>query len=168
MDRGQVMALDDLKNIQRNGWIIESVDDEGTFCRCPSFGCNLRVKIKHGTNVRSCDPGLTRNPTEVQIGSYEDLRMFLRKRREQLLLTIPEVEEIAGLTAYHIAKAEKDNPSRLPELGTIILWSQALGYDVVLRPTQLSTMTLRFIDETRRFRGRRVQERDRRRRARGL
>lgn len=162
------MALDDLLKIQRAGWIIESVDDYGTFCRCPSFGCNVRVKIKHGANVRACDPGLNRNPWDVPIGSYEDLRKFLRERREELLLTIPEVEDIAGLTADHLKKAEKDNPSRLPELGTIVLWAQSLGYEVVLRPTQLSKMGLRLIDETSRFRGRRVRERSRRRRQRAL
>lgn len=160
------MAVDDLKRAQRAGWIIEGVSDDGMLCRCPSAGCGLRVKIKYGASIQSCDPGLSRDPRAIPVGSYEDVRKLLRERREDLLLTIPEVEEIAGITKDHIAKAEKENPTRTPGLDIIAEWAAALGYEIVLRPTQLSALSLRLIDETRRYRGRRVQERERRRRQR--
>lgn len=158
---------DDLKEIQKAGWMVLGTLEDGVLCQCPSFGCGLKVKIKRGAKPQQCDPGLSRHPADRPIGSYEDARQLLRERREDLLLSIPEVEEIAGLTKDHLAKAEKDNPSRLPELDTIVVWAQALGYEIVFRPTQLSNMGLRLIAETSRYRGRRLQERDRRRRARG-
>lgn len=158
------MSVDDLQKAQRAGWIIEGCDDDGMLCRCPSAGCGLRVKIKYGGPIQSCDPGLNRDPRSIQIGSYEDVRKILRDRREDLLLTIMEVEDIAGLTHGHLMKAEKENPTRTPGLDIIAEWAAALGYEVVLRPTQLPKLSLRIIDETRRYRGRRLQERARRRR----
>jgi len=160
------MAVDDLKKAQRAGWIIEGADDDGMLCRCPSAGCGLRVKIKYGGPIQSCDPGLNRDPRAVPIGSYDDVRRLLRERREDLLLTIPEVEEIAGVTKDHFAKAEKENPTRTPGVDIIAEWAAALGYEIVMRPAQLSPLSLRLIDETRRYRPRRLQERARRRRSR--
>ena len=160
------MSVDDLKKAQAAGWMVEGALEDGILCRCPSHGCGLRVKIKYGAPIQQCDPGLSRHPADRPIGSYEEVRQLLRERREDLLLSIPEVEEIAGLTKDHLAKAEKDNPSRLPELDTILVWAQALGFEMVLRPTPLSNMGLRLIDETGRYRSRRVRARDRRRRAR--
>lgn len=160
------MSVDDLKRAQKAGWIIQGVDDEGILCRCPSSGCGLQVRIKYGGPVQHCDPGLTRDPRSIPVGSYDDVRRILRDRREELLLTIPEVEEIAGTTKDHLAKAEKENPSRVPGFDIIAEWAEALGYEIVLRPAQLSSLSMRLIAETRRYRRRRLQERARRRQAR--
>jgi transcriptional regulator with XRE-family HTH domain len=160
------VSVDDLKRAQRAGWIIEGVDEDGMLCRCPSHGCGLRVKMKFGGPIQTCDPGLNRDPRSVPIGSYEDVRVLLRERREDLLLSIPELEEIAGLTKDHIAKAEKENPTRTPGFDLLSVWAQALGYEFVLRPAQLSPLSLRTIVETRQYRGRRLLERARRRRER--
>lgn len=160
------MSVDDLKRAQRAGWMIEGVTDDGILCRCPSAGCGLRVKMKFGGPIQHCDPGLYRDPRSIPIGSYEDLRCVLRDRREDLLLTIMEVEDIAGLTHGHLLKAEKENPTRTPGLDIISEWAAALGYEIVLRPTNLPQLSLRIISEIRQNRGRRLQARARRRRER--
>jgi transcriptional regulator with XRE-family HTH domain len=143
------MSLKDLKKVQDAGWLIIASDDGGVLARCPSHGCGLKVRIPYGTNVQSCDPGLSRSPTDMPVGSFEDLRLFLQSRREELGLSISEIESISGLSVDHVAKAEKENPARLPNVDTVIYWANALGFEVVLRPAELSAMALRIIAETR-------------------
>ncbi|MFW8636972.1 helix-turn-helix domain-containing protein [Cribrihabitans pelagius] len=84
-----------------------------------------------------------------KVGSYDGARMALRARREALGLTISEVEELAGATVDHLAKAEKDGSSKLPNAQLLLEWAQALGYEVVLRPTELPAYTRRVICYTR-------------------
>lgn len=161
------MAIDDLKKAQDAGWVLVGATDKYSICRCPSYGCGVKLRIPYGTTPQRCDPGLSRDPISEPVGSYDELRRKLRHRREEMLLSIPEVEDIAGLTVDHIKKAEKDNPSRIPEFDTLVLWAQALGFELVLRHSGLPNLGIRFIDDTRRWRPRRKKMRDRLRRERG-
>ena len=151
------MSLEDLERIQKAGWMIVAADDERTLARCPAYGCGLKVNIPHGSSVQACDPGLSRDAWDIPIGNYEDIRLVLKDRRQELLLTIPEVEDIAGLSVDHIAKAEKKDPARKPTIETMIYWAQALGFEILLRHTGMPKKTLRFIDETRPMSPRRRQ-----------
>jgi len=143
------MSMDDLKAVQAAGWTLIATDGDSTLAACPSFGCGVKVRIPHGKRVLSCDPGLNRGPRDIPIGSYEDMRKALRLRRQELELAIPEVEHIAGLARDHLAKAEKPNPTKLPNVDTTLWWAAALGYEVVLRPVDLPDIALRIISETR-------------------
>lgn len=149
------MSMDDLKRVQRAGWLIVASDEDKTIAKCPANGCGLCVSIPHGAKVQSCDPGLVRAPSDIPVGNFEDLRQVLRDRRRELLLTIPETESVSGLSVDHIAKAEKENPVRLPNVDTVIYWAGALGFELVLRPTGLPPAALRIISETRQFAKRR-------------
>jgi len=86
---------------------------------------------------------------EVTVEHFETARVFLRDRREQLCLTIKELEEAAGITVDFMAKFEKDDPSKIPNTQTFIEWAQSLGYDVVLRPGKLPPNVLRLMADTR-------------------
>lgn len=145
------MSTEDLKRAQDRGWVIKSASDTAMTVQCPSHGCNLMAKIQYGGHVPQVDPCLSRAPDEQPIGSYEDLRLILRARRRELGLTITEIEEVAGLTKDHIAKAEKNDPTRIPGMDTISFWATALGYEIVLRRGPLPKVTLRTITETRRY-----------------
>lgn len=136
-----------LRRVQNAGWHIETVTTEAVTAKCPSNGCALRAQLRPELTIPSCDTA--RDRKERVIGQYDDLRRILRSRREKLGLSIRDIEEIAGATGDHIAKAEKDDPSRIPNGQIMIEWANALGFDVVLRPKAITPYGLRVICETR-------------------
>ena len=138
-----------LKAVENAGWSIESVDADSVVGKCPSVGCQLRAKLAHDKPVPRVDPSCRRNVLDRKIESYDDVRELLRARREGLGLTIREVEEIAGAAVDHLAKAEKDDPSKLPNVQLLVEWLQALGLELVVRPGELPAYTRRVIVETR-------------------
>jgi hypothetical protein len=83
------------------------------------------------------------------IGNYDDLRGVLWNWRHELRFSILEVEEISGLSTDHIAKAKKENPVRQPNLDLVLPRAHALGYDLVLRPRDMTPYALRVIAQTR-------------------
>lgn len=135
-----------LKAAQRAGWHLVGVDETGAIGACPTPGCDVKVKLRPGHQIpETC----RKDRQELVVEDYETIRQHLRNRREQLTLTIPEVEHIAGFTADHIAKAEKPEPSRQMKLDLLAMWARALGYEIVLRPVGLPDLALRLIEETR-------------------
>lgn len=139
---------DFLRAVQMGGWQIVTADSETVWAGCPRAGCGLTVKIKPGAAIpTSCRavPDLS----EVVIDGFEDARRAMRARREQLGLSIRNVEEAAGLADDYLAKFEKDDPSKIPNAQSFMEWIQALGYEVVLRPRALPPYTMRIISETR-------------------
>jgi transcriptional regulator with XRE-family HTH domain len=136
-----------LKAVQDAGWQIASVKQDACFVKCPSRGCGMMARIREGANIpqriRPADVG------EVRLEKYSDIRDTLRARRKDLRLTSAEVEEVAGFTFGHIAKAEQDNPHRFITLNTLIDWANSLGYRVALVPDALPAVTLRAISDTR-------------------
>lgn len=138
-----------LKEVEQNGWRIEKVTDQFVIGRCPSVGCALRAKLDKNASIPPVDPGARRNRTDITIDGYDALRVALRSRREEICLTIKELEEIAGAATDHLAKAEKDQPTRIPNAMLLLEWIQALGYEVVLRPGELPAYTRRVICDTR-------------------
>jgi len=143
------MVVDRIKEAQRKGWVVIGVETGSIFLRCPSYGCGLKCKVLNGEPIPSVDPMLSRNPVDMQVGSFADMQSALRERREELCLSISEVEDAAGLAHGHIGKAEKDNPSREPQIGIILEWAQALGFEVVLRRADLPPLTQRLIEGSR-------------------
>ena len=143
-----------LREVQRRGWRIVAPDEETCVVACDSPTCGLRVKLRQGGTI---PPRLTRKDDSgaVVVSSFDGARMALRDRREQLLLTIAEVEDIAGLSSDHLAKAEKDNPDRIINVDLFLHWAGALGFRVVLVPDDLPPITLRTIAQTRRHQVRR-------------
>lgn len=143
-----------LREIQAAGWLIKAVDEGIAYGACPRSDCGLTVKLRSGTKIpEACKPGPAL--AEVLIERFDDARIFLRDRRDALLLTIREVEEVAGISVDFLAKFEKDDPSKIPNTQTFIEWAQALGYEVVLRPGTLPAYALRTISNTRAVAGRR-------------
>ena len=137
-----------LRDVQAAGWQIRAVDQDKVVAGCPRSGCTLNVNLRNGAKIpETCREGP--DLAEVRVRTYDDARLFLRDRRESLSLTIREVEEVAGAAVDHLAKAEKDNPSKFPNAQLLIEWAASLGYDLVLRPAMLPGMALRYISDTR-------------------
>lgn len=135
--------------IEARGWMIEAADkDSSCIARCKSPGCSMRLRIKPGGIIpqRQVDQRLGLDET---LEGYDDARDVLRRRREQLGLSIAEVEAAAGIAQDHMLKFERDDPTRLPNIATYIIWANTLGYEVVLRPSTLPPITCRLIEETR-------------------
>lgn len=137
-----------LRQVQDEGWIIKSVDEDEALVACPRAGCDLKVRLKEGRKIpTTCGP--TSPFQEMVVRSFEDVRQMLWPRRLALDLTIKDVEAITGMAPDHLAKMEKDNPSRIPNIETLILWAEGLGFQLVLRHTGLTPYALRTIEQTR-------------------
>lgn len=137
-----------LRKVQRSGWIIRAVDETAVFGSCPREGCQVMVKLRPEASIPDA---CSRGPdlAEQAVESYDQARVFLRGRRETLGLSIKDVELGIGMADDHLAKFEKDDPSRIPTVPIFVEWAKGLGYEVVLRPTSLPPLMLRIIAETR-------------------
>lgn len=136
-----------LAEVQRNGWNIVAVDESRVLAGCPRMGCGLRVTLKPGGKVpATCKPEA--EFAEQVIGSGDDLRQFLRKVRDRMMLSIKDVEVCAGMPVDLLAKIEKDNPSKRPSLDLALEWAQALGCEIVVRRAALPRLTLRTLVES--------------------
>lgn len=138
-----------LKAVQEKGWHIEAATEESVIAKCPSAGCNLRAELRFGGHVPDVDPGCKRNLLDQEVTTYDDLRTMLRSRRDNLRLSIREVEEIAGMPTDHLAKIEHDGMKRLPNFQFVMEWAAALGFEVVLRPIPMTSYAIRTICDTR-------------------
>jgi transcriptional regulator with XRE-family HTH domain len=150
------MDADFLRAVQRAQWLIKAADEGSVIARCPRAGCTLTVRLSPGGVIpQTCRTGP--DFLETVIRSFEDIRLPLREAREDYGLTIADVEQASGMADYHLAKCEKDDPSKIPNIETVISWAGSLGYDVILRRGSLPLLTLRLIVETRPRLKRRVQ-----------
>lgn len=150
------MDADFLRAVQKAQWLIRAAGEDYVMVACPRAGCNVTLNLFPGGFIpQTCKVGP--DMLEKTVQSFEDVRLFLRARREDLALSIRDVEEAAGLETDHMAKFEKDNPTKIPNVTTFLEWVSALGYEVVLRPGPLPQIALRAIIETRPFLKRRVQ-----------
>lgn len=137
-----------LREVQAAGWNIITADETDVWVGCPRAGCNLRHRLREGAAVpATCRP----QPVlaEIVVEQFDDARRAMRSRREELCLSIKDVEEAAGIAGDFLAKFEKDDVVKIPNAITFIEWVQALGYTVVLRPTGLPPYALRIISDTR-------------------
>lgn len=140
-----------LKAVQRAGWHIVTADETRCVATCPEAGCGARVMLRPGQRIpqRAIKP-----PNDHKFTGFDDARRFLRDRRESLCLTIRELEETAGMSVDFLAKFERDDwdktgTIRQPNVSTFAEWAQALGYELVLRPTSLPPIVLRAVADTR-------------------
>jgi transcriptional regulator with XRE-family HTH domain len=138
-----------LKTVQKAGWQIERVSETDVTGKCPSIGCEMRAKLKPDAMVPQVASSCRSSPIDLPVEDFDGLRRLLRSRREALALTIREVEEIAGITVDYLAKFEKNDPSKIPNMQTALDWIQSLGYEVVIRPAEMTPYALRVICETR-------------------
>lgn len=140
-----------LKDVEENGWVIESVDKDGScIAKCNGGGCAMRARIEQGgyIPVRTND-AMT---LDVPIEDFNHARQVLRDRRLALRLTILEAEEAAGLGKDYLLKLEGDNYAkynRNPSVETVRYWAAALGYQLCLRPIPLPPITRARIAQTR-------------------
>lgn len=143
-----------LKRIEDQGWVVESVEQDGVTARCPGKGCGLKTKFKeHAGGIPARAP-IGFKGLDIAVGDFDGARQVLRERRETLGLTIREVEELAGIAIDFLAKFERDTWDddkwrKLPNAQTFMEWAQALGYEFVLRPIELPRPTRRVITQTR-------------------
>ena len=137
-----------LRDVQAAGWIIKAVDEGQVIARCPRDGCPMLAALKPGGTI----PNVCRSAPSlmtVPVDTYAAGRQFLRARREELGLSIAELEECIGLTKDHLAKMEPDDPQRIPNIMTFIEWAQGLGFRVQLQHDGLPPVTLRTVAQTR-------------------
>lgn len=138
-----------LRAVQAAGWMIVAVETDSVWIGCPRAGCNLKTRLKSGGHIPAVcrtDPPLPEIPV---VGYLNDARPALRERRQQLGLTIRDTEDVSGIADDHLAKMEKDDPSKIPNILTFVDWAASMGYDVVLRPSVLPPVTIARIVETR-------------------
>jgi hypothetical protein len=137
-----------LRDVQRSGWLLNKVERQEVTASCPNQGCGLKVALRPGGAIpQACTPHLAM--ADVAVGSFGDARKILRKRREDLALTIKELEEVAGAAGDHFAKAEKDDPTKIPNAQIFLEWAASLGFAVILRPVAMPPVALRMISDTR-------------------
>lgn len=146
-----------LNAVQSKGWLIKAVGEKHVLAGCPRHGCGLKVQMAPGKVIpEACkDDGKLE---EAEVRTFDDARLFLRERREDLAMTIRETEEVAGIAGDFLAKFEKDDPSKIPNAQTFIEWAQALGYVVTLRPAKLSSYAIAVIAGTRHRLGARLRQ----------
>ncbi len=138
-----------LARVQAAGWVIRQVETEKVWCGCPRAGCNLRFQISKGGHIPSiCHPE-DALPVIWCDSFINDARPALRERREMLGLTIKDAEDCSGIAGDHLAKFEKDEPSKIPNILTFIDLCNSLGYRVALHPVGLPQVTLGRIADTR-------------------
>jgi transcriptional regulator with XRE-family HTH domain len=149
--KAPVLTPEFMKDVQGAGWNIIAADVESVWVGCPRGGCNLRLRIKAGSSIPTVCRAKAPLP-EIVVNSYlDDARPAMRDRRAELGLTIRDVEDISGIAPDHLAKMEKDDPSRIPNILTFVDQVKSLGYDLVLRPSEsgLPPVTIGRIIETR-------------------
>lgn len=134
-----------LREVQARGWTVEAAKEGECIVSCASFGCGVRLKLRRGGAI----PQRAESPWRpgLFILNYDDLLDALILRRKQLRLSIEELEDVAGLTNGIISKFERR--VRIPNAETLLIWMQALGYEMILRPCPLPAPTLRAIATTR-------------------
>lgn len=155
-----------LKSVESRGWMVETFDGKHCIARCKSPGCSLRIQMEVGKHVpiREVDQS---HLLDHVLHEYNDARKVLRDRREDLGISIAELEEVAGIAKDHLAKFEPDGyrkHNRVPNIEIFLWWANSLGYEVVLRPKELPPITCRAIAETRHLWKARNGVRQRRRR----
>lgn len=147
-----------LRDVQAHGWVVEAVSEDACIAKCRNSGCTVRLRLRQSSLLQSTGP--RNSGQDFSVTSFDDVRVFLRDRRQALTLNINEVEEIAGMTPDFLAKFERDTWAdagtvRQPNVQTFVEWAGSLGYEVVLRPIGLPAKALSYIAQTRdRFRAR--------------
>lgn len=137
-----------LRQVQEAGWIVREVTDLHVIGACPRQNCSMSAKLIPGRKIpETCERGP--DVSDIELENYDHGRQVLRERRLQLSMSIAETEEAAGISEHHLAKADKPNPSRTVQLNIFMEWAAALGFKVILRPTDLPLKTLRTIADTR-------------------
>lgn len=142
------LGIEFMHRVQRQGWSIVSADESGVTARCRARGCAMGARLSLDGHVpKVCKPDT--GPQEITVEVFEHIRVTLKARREELQLTIAELEDIIGMARDQIAKCERENPSRIPNVQTIMEWGEALGYRFAMIPANLPAITLRHIETTR-------------------
>jgi transcriptional regulator with XRE-family HTH domain len=134
--------------IQKAGWRIVAADDHCVTCACGNPGCSLKIKLEPAKPIpRPWDESSV--VAWERVTDADGLRRSLRNRREELGLTIPEVEEGIGLVDGHLGKIEKDYPSKIPNVMTLLWLMRCLGLAMYIAPYELPHPMLRTISATR-------------------
>lgn len=139
-----------LRKVQQHGWDIEAVERDTCVVKCPTQGCKMRARFDLSGNIPQRD--VEAFSWDQTARSFDDARLILRERRQELGLTIAEIEHISGIAGDHLAKFERvewQRFPRLPNISTFIDWANSIGIDVVLRMGELPPVTLRWIADTR-------------------
>lgn len=123
-----------LRDVQDEGWHVEQVGTEEVIARCPREGCGMRAKLSSAAPVPSIDHDWTGRGYFDQVSFYAEWQNVLRGRREELGLTLHELEDVLGVATDYLAKAEKPSPAKIPNLQTALDWASALGLRVVIVP----------------------------------
>lgn len=138
---------DFLKALQIAGWIIKTVDEERAVVSCPRAGCGLDLAYRPGAKIhQACEDSRI---GAQRVDSFSHLAKVLRERREDLCLSIKDVEEICGMAEDYLAKFEKDNPARVPPFNTIRDWAEGLGFSIWIMPENMPALALRLISSNR-------------------
>lgn len=135
-----------LQAVEEAGWVLAYVRADQCSVMCPRSGCDLRITLRPGAPVPN-SAGAMPETKEIAFDSYDAWRKFMVDRREQLGLSIKDMEAIAGVADDHLAKIE--TAVKIPNLETAIMLSQAAGIEIFARFSPLRKIAQRTIIETR-------------------
>ena len=138
-------GTDWLRAVSDSGWVVEGRDGDRLVIRCPAVGCRVQAMIAPGSVPAPCDPGARRGAWDHPVADYEELKLFLRQRRQDLGFTIEDVDQAAGWPSDRYVSKLEVGASKTVTMPTLVLWAGALGYELVLRPTPLPPVARRIL-----------------------
>lgn len=125
-----------LRKVQDAGWHLEQVGEDQVVASCPNKGCGMRTLLKNGARIPEVSQDRAQYGLYRPVETWDDLRRIFRERRETLGLRLHELEDMVGVATDYLAKAEKEDPSKVPNTQTAFDWGQAMGYYIRLRPKE--------------------------------
>jgi transcriptional regulator with XRE-family HTH domain len=136
-----------IKQAEKNGWRVRSVNSLTISLKCSKQGCPGCVDVplnNLGAVPDPCDLPHRKHYAARTFKAYEDLVEQLIRRRRSLGLSQEDVCAAAALADGHISKLEAFH--RIGQLPTLQLWADTLGMSLTLAPAPLPNATIRAIE----------------------
>lgn len=137
-----------IRQAERNGWRVSSVQSLTISLRCEKQGCPGHMELpldNLGPVPDPCDLPHRKLYAARTFNLYEELVAELVRRRRSLGLSQEDVCAAAALADGHIAKLEAFH--RIAQMPTLQLWADTLGVSLTLSPAPLPSATIRAIDD---------------------
>lgn len=128
---------------QEAGWRIVAADEEGAHLLNETDGRMIYAPV--GEDI----PPVIGTGTACEMSSAKHACAILSERREAAGLTVEDLAQLTGLQEGWLARFEDPRTVQAPGIEGFLIWAQALGIEVSLRPAPLPQTTLRWIGSTR-------------------
>jgi len=142
-----MQAREWIKGAESNGWRVSSVKGLTIRLSCSCVGCpgSLALPLANlGQAPAPCDRPHVQGHSADAFATYAALVSDLVRRRIQLGLSQPDLDDALGVADGYVAKLE--SLARTTSPPTLLLWCQALGLQIITAPAQLPDATRRAIE----------------------